>query len=93
MIRGEYMVVTDTLLSRLVEKVNEIMADNWMPTGGLSIESTGNAVVYHQAMTRLRFVGVSPQNTKWMHESFPIGSESEFKAAYLQRPIVFGEGS
>ena len=50
----EYRIVTGDSIKSLIDKVNEAIADNWRPTGGVALIYTDRygSTLYGQSMIR-----------------------------------------
>ncbi len=49
----EYRIMSDDVLSKLIERVNIAIIADWIPQGGVSVAKVGRGVSYFQAMLHI----------------------------------------
>ena len=49
----EYKVIGDTDLIKFNITINEMISDNWIPQGGISVVSDAIGITYFQAMIKI----------------------------------------
>ena len=49
----EYIVILDMDINAFHLRINEMISDNWIPQGGISVVSDAMGVTYFQAMIKI----------------------------------------